>query len=146
MKKLLVTLGLCGTMLFSSVPVLASTVDVNSLDFSEDGIAVIEEFSIITYQEEGNSDEIANPTKERVKVSVSGGEWDYGVKLNIAMRVWQYSNYYHKDKYHSATAMMNGKYSDRVYANAGKTAKAASPKFSYIDEGYSSNRSYYNTY
>lgn len=146
MKKLLFSLGLSGAMLLSSVPVMANTVDTNSFDFNEDGVAIIETFSVKTYQDAGNSDEPVDPTKARATVSVEGGEWDYGVKLNALMQVWQYSDYYHNTKYHSATAMMNDKYSDRIYANSESTAKASSPKFNYATEGYGTHKSYYNTY
>ena len=75
-----------------------------------------------------------------VAIDTSTQKWEKGVGTNFYVYYWQYSNYWHKTKRHYANAMMNDKYSDRVYANKNVWAKASSPG---AWGGYSSNHSYY---
>ena len=63
---------------------------------------------------------------------VSGGTWDYGAGSSI---VW--SDYYHKDKCHSSTAV--GEYIDSDEAAAGSWSYAQA------DVALSGNESYYST-
>lgn len=143
MKKILVSLGLCCTMLFSSVPVFANSVDINALEFDKDGVAVVESYTVHTTKAHGSSDDYSKGIQP-MSVEVGGGTWDYGVKMNALMYVWQFSDYNHPTKTHYATAMMNDEYSEKVKALKGIAAKAASPKFSYLTTGYTTNRSWYD--
>lgn len=52
-----------------------------------------------------------------VAIDTSTRKWEKGVGTTLYVYYWQYSNYWHKTKRHYANAMMNDKYSGRVYAN-----------------------------
>jgi lactococcin 972 family bacteriocin len=75
-----------------------------------------------------------------VAIDTSTRKWEKGVGTTLYVYYWQYSNYWHKTKRHYANAMMNDKYSGRVYTNKNKWAKASSPG---SWGGYSTNHSYY---
>ena len=143
MKKMLVSFGLCCAMLYSSVPGFSNSVDINALQFDKDGVAVVESYTVHTTKAHGSSDDSSKEI-QTMSYEVGGGTWDYGVKMNAFMYVWQFSDYIHPTKTHYATAMMNNQYSAKVKALKGSYAKAESPKFSYLTTGYTSNRSWYD--
>lgn len=73
-------------------------------------------------------------------LNMDGGKWSFGVGTIANLWFRQESKYYHASKKHYANAMMNDKYSGRVYVAKGKYANAYT---GYYFGGWSTNRSYY---
>lgn len=75
------------------------------------------------------------------RIDNSNENGNMGVGTNFYVCYWQYSNDWNKTKRHYGNAMMNDKYSGRVWANANKWAKADSPE---SWGGYDTHKSWYN--
>ena len=84
---------------------------------------------------------IFSPVKAYIyDMKADGGNWSFGVGTFLNLWFRQESKYYHPTKKHYTNAMMNNKYSGRVYAAKGKYANAYTQRYF---GGWKSNRSYY---
>ena len=85
----------------------------------------------------GSSGIVANAATQ----SVDGGTFDYGLSSTFSwgIKFYQYSDYNHPSRDHYVNAMINGSYTGRVYASAGRHAYVQT----YATDTVTSNNSYY---
>ncbi|MBE7123909.1 lactococcin 972 family bacteriocin [Bacillus cereus] len=135
--KGILSLGLCGALLASPATSFAAEENTSTgpqMIYTENGFTNVE-----SGEQRVLSGKKPMP-RSGVCLSVDGGDWCKGQKMNWKLDLAQYSVYKHSSRVHKATAMANGNYTYSGWKNPGTPADAQTLYY----DSLNTYRSYYD--